>query len=223
MTVGTDRIWFPGNPWPNGHRIAEFRWSGWLDPDDGLRFGFWLESADYHADDPPATGDDDPVVPFGRSRHTWLNYGRCTIRPSMGFVAGTPAEPLDLDTLTDRTFVVDPPDEVADFEDDDEFAFHLYLLGHDSVADHRIRFPQRHGPVTFAVAWTGRIALTDIGEQDFSYEFRAQVGAAELTGIRVPGELDDTAAADLLGRCLRNAAGFELTRDGDTRRFVPTG
>lgn len=134
MTVGDDRIWFPGSPWPDGHRIAEFRWTGWLDPSDGLRFGFLLVSADYHAEDPPGAGDEPPrEVPFGVSRTTWLNYGRCTIRPSLGFLAGTPDAPLDLDALTGRTFTADPLDSLADLEeDDDEFAFHLYLLGHDT-------------------------------------------------------------------------------------------
>jgi hypothetical protein len=216
MTEG--RIWFPGNPWPDGHRVAEFQWKGWLSPEDGAGFGFSLETAAYDADDHDA--DDDYENDFG-SKIVWTNYGRATIRPSQGFVAGTPDEPLDFGRLSEREFHVDPLDQVAEYEDHDDYAFHVYLLGHDSVADHRIRFPVRQAPFRFDIAWTGRVALTYIGETEFEYEFRAQVSGADFTGFEVPHDLNDDDAQALLARCVRDADAFRLDDRGSVRRFVP--
>lgn len=154
------RIWFPGNPWPDGHRVAKFRWTGWLLPEDGAGFDFSLKTAAYDEDD--------------RARL-----------------------------------------------DGDDYAFHVYLLGHDSVADHRIRFPVRHGPSRFDVEWTGRVALTYVGDDEFRYEFRAQVSAADFTGFALPRDLDDDDARTLLARCVRDADAFRLDDRGSHRRFVP--
>lgn len=139
-----------------------------------------------------------------------------------GFVAGTPDEPLDLGRLAEREFHVDPLDQVAGYEDeDDDYAFHVYLLGHDSVADHRIRFPVRRGPSRFDVEWTGRVALTYVGDDEFRYEFRAQVSAVDFTGFTLPPDLDDDDARALLARCVRDADAFRLDDRGSHRRFVP--
>lgn len=40
------RIFFPGNPWPEGHRIKEFAWSGRLDAKTGLWFDLHVRGAD---------------------------------------------------------------------------------------------------------------------------------------------------------------------------------
>ncbi|MGI5224414.1 hypothetical protein [Actinoallomurus sp. CA-142502] len=218
MTEG--RIWFPGNPWPDGHRIAEFRWTGWLSPEDGAGFGFSLKSAPYDEDD-RAELDGEEDHPFGGGRATWRNYGWTTIDAMQGFVAGTPDEPLDFGRLSEREFHVDPLDQVAEYEDHDDYAFHVYLLGHDSVADHRIRFPVRQAPFRFDIAWNGRVALTYIGETEFEYEFRARVSAADFTGFELPRDLNDDDAQALLARCVRDADAFRLDDRGSVRRFVP--
>ncbi|AOW86738.1 MULTISPECIES: hypothetical protein [Streptomyces] len=226
MSSGDDRIWFLGNPWPDGHRIVEFEWDGWLDPDIGLRFTFELESADYNADDPPELeddddGDDEWGSSFESSKVVWRNYHRCSIRPAMGFVVGTPDEPLDFEVLASRTFRVDRPEDVAQLDDEDDLAFHIYLLGHDSVADHHIRFPATHAPFEFGLEWVGRIALTYIGDEEFKHRFQVRVGRATFRGFQVPDELDDEAADRLLTACVRDAARFRLSRDGGERRYVP--
>ncbi|MET3287619.1 UNVERIFIED_CONTAM: hypothetical protein ABID98_000189 [Brevibacillus sp. OAP136] len=38
-----NRIYFAGNPWPDGHRIKAFAWSGRLEPGSGLWFDFDLD------------------------------------------------------------------------------------------------------------------------------------------------------------------------------------
>ncbi|AXK34051.1 hypothetical protein DVA86_16675 [Streptomyces armeniacus] len=230
MSSGDDRIWFPGNPWPDGHRIARFEWGGRLDPDVGLRFTFELESADYDADDPPGLEDDDGDdgdddewgSGFESSKTAWRNFHRCGITPAMGFVVGTPDEPLDFEGLPDRTFRVDRPEDVARLDDEDDLAFHIYLLGHDSVADHHIRFPAVHAPFEFGVEWAGRIALTYIGDEELRHTFQVRVGRAAFRGFRVPDELDDGAADRLLTACVRDASLFRLSQSTATRRYVPT-
>jgi hypothetical protein len=225
--VTEGRIWFPGNPWPDGHRIAKFHWKGWLSPQDGAGFGLSLKTATYDEDDRAEldygeeSPDDEERYPFGGFKGTWMNYSSASIDAMQGFVAGTPDEPLDFGRLAEREFHVDPLDQVADYEDDDEYAFHVYLLGHDSVADHRIRFPVRHAPSRFDVEWTGRVALTYIGDDEFRYEFRAQVPAAGFTGFTLPRDLDDDDAQALLARCVRDADAFRLDDRGSLRRFVP--
>ncbi|RKS09104.1 hypothetical protein DFP74_4833 [Nocardiopsis sp. Huas11] len=224
MPQDDDRIWFLGNPWPDGHRIRAFTWGGQLDPEAGLRFAFELTSEDYDADDAPEhqtedEDDDDGPEDFA-SRPVWQNYHRCRITPSRGFVVGTPDEPLDFGRIAGRTFRVDRLEDVAALEDDDA-AFHVYLLGHDSVADHRVRFAAGGSPLTFALAWDGRIALTYIGEEEFRHRFRVRVGQAVFQGFHVPDEIDDEAADRLFRACARDSARFRLCREDGERRYRP--
>ncbi|MFE3456425.1 hypothetical protein ACFXKD_02695 [Nocardiopsis aegyptia] len=222
MSSDDDRIWFPGNPWPDGHRIRTFVWGGLLDPEGAVRFAFELTSADYAADEPPEPGTDDDDRPGSdfTSPPVWRNYHRCDISPSRGFVVGTPDAPLDFGALDGRTFRVDRLEDVADLEDDD-VAFHLYLLGHDSVADHRVRFTAGASPFVFALEWDGRIALTYAGEEEFEHRFRARVGRARFRGFHVPDELDDEAADRMLTACVRDPARFRFSREGGERRYLP--
>ncbi|MEV4137156.1 hypothetical protein AB0J72_33910 [Dactylosporangium sp. NPDC049742] len=100
-------------------------------------------------------------------------------------------------------------------------AFGIYLLGHDAVGDHRIRFGERQGRTAFALDWEGRIALRYADSMaPFQYTFQATIGAVELGHVAVPSTLDDAAAEARLHRVLVEAAMFELTGEGDDRRFV---
>lgn len=54
------RIWFPGNPWPGGHRVTEFAWTGRLDDAGRLWFDLSLQTEPYDDSGEPATpGPDD--------------------------------------------------------------------------------------------------------------------------------------------------------------------
>ncbi|PSB27626.1 hypothetical protein [Stenomitos frigidus] len=84
--------------------------------------------------------------------------------------------------LTGQEFLVDP----LPIDFDVPRAFDIYLLGHDSVADHRLRFTQRLTPNHFSVDWRGRIALFYSGSYEFRYEFEAHVESTEFQGIELP-------------------------------------
>ncbi|GAA1550891.1 hypothetical protein GCM10009827_084400 [Dactylosporangium maewongense] len=231
----SDRILFPGNPWPAGHAVEELAWQGRLDPAGRLWFDLHVKSAGYYAEDPTYWDDDgDSGCDDWSSKVVWGNYHACTISSTRwghrGFVAATDAEPLALDTLAGRTFHVDRdpdrpdgvPDGVADEDiEDEDAAFGIYLLGHDAVGDHRISFGARQGRTVFALDWHGRIALRYANSMaPFQYTFQATIGAVALDHIAAPSSLDDGAAEGLLRRVLVDAAMFELIGEGGTRRFV---
>ncbi|WP_430781416.1 hypothetical protein [Actinoplanes sp. G11-F43] len=52
------RIWFPGNPWPDGHRIEEFAWTGRIDDAGRLWFDLTLRTGPY--DEAGVAEDRDP-------------------------------------------------------------------------------------------------------------------------------------------------------------------
>lgn len=53
----------------------------------------------------------------------------------------------------------------------------MYLLGHDTVADHLIRFRRVAGTDRFDIDWSGKIALTYGGCWDFDHAFRVKLSA----------------------------------------------
>ena len=65
--------------------------------------------------------------------------------------------------------------------DDDNLAFHIYLLGHDSVANHRISFQRVGNSNLFDIVWTGDIALTYVGDYMLEHAFEARI-----TGLPFP-------------------------------------
>ena len=88
----TGRIYFPGNPWPLGHRVASCKFSAsvltsvgegasnYLNPGPGLMPEFELVTADFDEDDPTdrdGSGDSDWT-----SKIVWNNYGSCRIEPN---------------------------------------------------------------------------------------------------------------------------------------------
>lgn len=57
-----DRIFFAGNPWPEGHPIRTFQWSARL-CDGMVWFDFHLETIDYDAERDIRLGEDEDDVP----------------------------------------------------------------------------------------------------------------------------------------------------------------
>src|SRR5688572_13494611 len=136
MPMVDGRIWFPGNPWPGGHRIVEASWTGRLDGTGQLWFDLSLKTADYNDEyDPPDNVDDEsswnaPIV--------WNNYHACTLsstkwEDATGVLAAEPDRPFRLTDPRPQRLTADPL-PLAD--PDAPLAFHVYLLGHDSVAGH---------------------------------------------------------------------------------------
>ncbi len=190
------RITFPGNPWPNGHRVIECALTANLqlfnDPlSNGnelrrrLAVGVELRTADYD-EEPPTTSDDDPDATDWNSPGAWTNYGSCWLGPSAS--SETPGI-----TVSDGTvpFAFGAPN--YRFTSDmlpvewDRFmataAFGIYLQGHDAVAGHEIALHSRQDNGTYTVDWTGRIASAYIGHTTFDHTFVAHITGVSLESI----------------------------------------
>lgn len=175
------RIHFPGNPWPEGHALTEFAWTARV-VDGVVWCDLHLRSADYYAErdiELDEGGDED----HGSSWETpgvWGNYHRCTLSSTFwdddGGFAVCSVDMFTPTWLDGRTFEVDTiaGGTLADVELDD-LAFHIYLLGHDSVANHRIAFRRIGDSDRFDIAWSGDIALTYAGDDDLDHRFDARI------------------------------------------------
>ncbi|WP_061333216.1 hypothetical protein [Marinobacter excellens] len=174
-----DRIYSKDNPWPEGHPIKKFAWSA-KEIDGDVWFDMHLESADYYAERDIEDDEDDDYPSDWAAPIVWGNYHSCTLSSNYwhhgGFRVCSKAEytPEFLDGLE---LLVDPSHETVDNYDD--LAFHIYLLGHDAVAKHRIRFERIGDTLQFKIVWSGLIALAYVGDYEFKHEFSALVSNAE--------------------------------------------
>jgi hypothetical protein len=173
--VQENRIWFAGNPWPEGHPITHFEWTAKVR--DGIVWmRLHLASADYYAEreikDDGAEHESDWESPV-----LWANFHSCTISATKwhdGGWAFCPVEQWSLERLNNHEASVDPLPDSAE-TDFDDLAFHVYLLGHDAVAGHKIRFARRGDSNRFDIEWIGKIALAYAGDYEYRYDFRAQI------------------------------------------------
>ncbi len=193
MADRTNRIFFKDNPYPNGHKIIEFIWSGRLEPETGLWFDFHLKTEEYYAED----DSDDEFEPESdwQAKIVWRNYHACTMSSTEwhfgGILVGTENEKLDFENLESGTLTADilPLPENFDFED---LSFYIYLLGHDSCADHKIKFAKKKSADIFDIEWTGKTALTYIGNYEFKREFTAFIENTKFNGFEFEnGNADD--------------------------------
>lgn len=186
------RIFFPGNPWPDGHRIISCELVAAINPSRGLytdeapyqgpalTLAIDLKTADYDEDDQSdrdAIGADD-----WSSKIAWNNYGSCWVGESgssntPGFVVSDGIKPFSFHEEEYRFSVDTLPLDWDTFVVTQ--AFGTYLLGHDAVADHDIHLHSRQSDGTYTLDWTGRIALSYVGDNEFKYGFHAHV-----TGVR---------------------------------------
>jgi hypothetical protein len=132
--------------------------------------------------------------------------------------AATPGSPFRLYDARPQRLTADPlPIEDLDAPP----AFHVYLLGHDSVADHDIVFTkQETGGHT--IDWTGRIALTYAGQEEFAYRFRAHIEDVVLSHVAAPEAMPDAEAHARLARVTDVPQWFDLTEADGRRSFVHT-
>jgi hypothetical protein len=200
-----------GQPVADGHRIEELDWTGRLDDLGRLWFDLTLRTAAYDEAGSTAQADEPDDQPDWEAPIVWNNYHRCTISSTLwedatGLLAATPGRPFLLADAKPTRLTADPlPMDDLDAEP----AFHVYLLGHDSVADHTIIFTG-DGTGGHSIDWSGRIALTYAGDETFSYEFRAEIEGARLEHVtRLVGTPDHEATrrvSHLLGLPERLAA-----------------
>jgi hypothetical protein len=169
------RIVFSGNPWPEGHPIEEFAWTARIENGD-LWFDLHLRSADYDSEREIADEEDeDEKDSDWEAPIVWNNYHRCTLSSTFWGEGGgfrvCRADSFSLAWLDGKVFTIDPTE--GEIEDDDELSFHIYLLGHDSVANHRIEFRRIGDSGVFDIVWTGDIALSYTGNYTLEHRFEA--------------------------------------------------
>jgi hypothetical protein len=218
------RIWFHDSPWPSGHAVSEFAWSGRLDDEGRLWFDLHLETVDYDSEAPAAVDLEDSW----HSTIVWCNYGNCTLSStnwadegSTGFLVGTPEKPLTWTKLPDQPFTADTTRAGDEYDFDTHHAFLIYLMGHDGVADHRLSVLRAERAGHFDLEWTGRIALAYAGDNELVHSFRAAFPGALFQGFVVDAAIPDDDAWRQFRAACSNADQFELVKLSDSRRFLP--
>lgn len=209
------RIHFPGNPWPDGHAIATFRWSGRL-VEDELVFDLHLESAGYDDEGEGTEGEDDWESPI-----VWGNYHRCSLSSRKwghsGVPIAGPKRPFDFATLSGRTLLADKANDQLVLEHEDR-AFHIYLLGHDAVASHRITF-ERAADGMWEIAWKAKVALEYTGSKTLNHELDAKITGVRFEGFDVPRDMDAADAKRRFAACVTDPEAWALMRSPNRRRF----
>lgn len=225
------RIRFPGNPWPKGHAITNFQWSGRIERGTGIWFDLHLETAKYYADDPKSHAnycdddeDDDDSTDDWTSKTVWCNYHSCTISSTKwvgngtGFLAGTKNAPLDFGKLGKKVFAFD--DNPEDLSPPRPFG--IYLTGHDSVSGHHIRFKPEKSKSTFSVEWSGKITLSYGGSDEFKYSFKASLSNIRFEGIELPHNVSKFEAMVLAEPFLRDVhSAWKISETKDGLRLLP--
>ncbi len=183
------RILFPGNPWPDGHPIDEFEWTARVE-DGELWFDLHLRSAEYDSER-EVEDDEEKDLSSWEAPIVWNNYHRCTLSSTFWGEEGgfrvCPIDDFSLAWLDARVFAVDPMEgEIGaadEDEDEDDRPFHIYLLGHDSVANHRIEFRRIPGSDNFNILWSGDIALSYVGNYRLEHRFEARIAGVPCPAI----------------------------------------
>ncbi|MFD7659569.1 hypothetical protein ACFV4N_36820 [Actinosynnema sp. NPDC059797] len=215
------RIWFPGNPWPDGHRIAMFAWNGRLDHDGRLWFNLELTTAPY-LETPPSeavAGTD-----HWSSAETWEEYERCWLT-SYGFgdlLAGTPERPFRL--TRPHRLTADPLPLSRPGAD---LTWFTHVLGHDASADHELVFTPEATGTGHRIDWTAKVALTYLlGEEDFRHGFRVLLRDRAPGDISFPDDVPVHRAREMLAAVVDVPERF-TPRDAETRTVLtytpPTG
>ncbi|MFT6983266.1 MAG: hypothetical protein ACJAUD_002038 [Crocinitomicaceae bacterium] len=103
-------IFFLDNPYPNGHKLKDFRWSIRLVPEKGLWFNLHLETEDYYAEDDPDDEDDDTESSW-KAKIVWGNYHNCIMSSNywhaVGFLGGGKKNKFDFRIGNQNRFHLD--------------------------------------------------------------------------------------------------------------------
>ena len=175
-----DRIFFENNPWPEGHTINEFKWTARL-KDGYVWFDMHLETDEYYAERDIEDDEENEPESDWEAAGTWSNYHACRLSSNFWHEGGfkvCPADDYSADFLDGLELSIDPnPEDCEDFED---LAFHIYLLGHDAVGHHKIKFERIDDSDNFKIKWDGKIALAYIGEDTFEHPFKLTITSATM-------------------------------------------
>jgi hypothetical protein len=224
---GLGRIWFHGNPWPEGHPLAEAELSGLL-TDHGVRLLLHVRSAEYSSE--REAPDDEEAESSWLAPIVWNNYHACTLSQTYwgwsadsGFPLNGPDGRFDAAGLGGASVHLDPAEagDRLDGRDYAERAFHVYLLGHDACGDHRIAFSNAGLPGVYDVSWTGRIALAYVGDDVFRHEFRVALNRLIFRGLQLQGDVTQAETKALLERCVVQPERYRLSPETFGERFLP--
>jgi hypothetical protein len=179
----SNRIYFEGNPWPEGHPIKSFAWKARL-IDGEVWFDVHLVSADYYSERDIEDDEDVEYESDWKAPIVWGNYHSCTMSSNYWHEGGFKAckiEDYSPEFLDGLELEVDMyPDQIEDWDD---MAFHIYLLGHDAVACHKIKFLLDGYTNKFTIVWTGLIAQAYVGDYEFKHPFKFTVDNQEFPKI----------------------------------------
>lgn len=214
----TGRIWFPKNPWPKGHAVKRATWAGRLDPSGALFFDFDIHSADYDAEDRSTDEDeDDDDEGSWTSRIVWNNYHACSLSSTKwghrGIEVGSPKKRFAWQGLDGATLRADKAKDTLP-DDDDGAAFGIYLMGHDGVADHALRFA-RTGK-TWSIDWKAKIALAYVGNMNLDHRMKLELRGMAFDGFAIPKGMAPKAARTLFDAAIIDPAKWTIAK----RRFV---
>jgi hypothetical protein len=183
-----NRIYFKNNPWPEGHPIKEFVWSARVQ-DGYVWFDFHLETERYYAEREIEDDDDVEYISDWVAPIVWYNFHACTLSTNNWHEGGFKVCALEDYTpefLNGLELMVDT--DVEETEDDwESLAFHIYLLGHDSAAKHKIKFERIGDTDLFNIYWSGKIALAYVGDYEYKYDF-----VTFIPGVKFPQLGDDS-------------------------------
>jgi len=213
-----NRIFFKDNPFPKGHQIEEFVWSAHYvnnsgDKEEGLYFDIHLATDEYGSEDGYEEAENFEPDSDWHSKTVWENYGDCIISSTEwhygGFMAADKNNPIDLQNLEGKIFYVDAPpiDMESDYE---ERAFHIYLLGHDACADHKISFKKKTSDRTYNIEWHGKIALAYMGSYDLDHEFGLYIENVKFDGIYLNDDVPLEQSIEKLASCIQNFKDFHI-------------
>ncbi len=190
-------IKFPGNPWPDGHPLKDFRLGVLLHEPRGdlpakatldLRF----RSENYcHPHSFEKMSEASKVQPQETSNwesiSSWLNYGAAyatSIASHEDMVIADQDTGFDIECLNDFTRLIDPiPEIISDDDDNYEIpAFHSHILSWDDMADHHMNITRNPKSGLYDVFWKGKCGRSDIGSYRFQHEFELQVSDVPFSG-----------------------------------------
>jgi hypothetical protein len=187
--------------------VTSCEWSARVERATGVWFDLHLTTASYYAEDPKSgpnyynvDGEDENANESDwESKTVWCNYHSCILSSTywpgngFGFLAGSKGDPLDMTRISKKTFAFD--DDPADLAPPRPFG--IYLTGHDAVSAHRVHFKREPHKRTYAISWSGKIAMSYAGSDEFNYSFDAKIKGVRFGGLNFPAGIETQDAREI--------------------------
>lgn len=155
---------------------------------------------------------DEETVSNWHSKVVWDNYQACTLSSTywgdnQGILYDTTNGPFSFQDLIDKGLVADTLPLQGE-DDYDNLAFSIYLLGHDSCAGHRLVFSKTIDGMD--LVWTGKIALTYVGEEEFNHDFKIVVHNVAFDGFHYPKQWSQEEALEAFSNKIASLEFYEF-------------